>query len=91
MSLDYAKDGILINTICVGLIKSAQHERTWLSENKKQTTLDEWYAKNGSNIPIVRFGEAEEVADVIVFLASDRASYITGTAINVDGGSSAGT
>ena len=91
MSLDYAKDGILINTICVGLIKSAQHERTWLSENKKQTTLDEWYAKNGSNIPIGRFGEAEEVADLIVFLASDRASYITGTAINVDGGSSAVT
>ena len=91
MSLDYAKDGILINTICVGLIKSAQHERTWVSENKKQGTLDEWYSKNGRNIPLGRFGEAEEVANLIVFLASDRASYITGTAINVDGGSSAVT
>ena len=62
-----------------------------LSENKKHNTLDEWYAKNGSNVPIGRFGEAEEVADLIVFLASDRASYITGTAINIDGGSSAVT
>ncbi|GIS68964.1 MAG: hypothetical protein CM1200mP8_5220 [Chloroflexota bacterium] len=58
---------------------------------KSRKTLDEWYAKNASNIPIGRFGEAEEVADLIVFLASDRASYITGTAINVDGGSSAVT
>ena len=91
MSLDYAKDGILVNTVCVGLIKSAQHERTWLSENKKQKTLDEWYTNNGKNIPIGRFGESEEVADLIVFLASDRSSYITGTAINVDGGSSAVT
>ncbi len=91
MSLDYAKDGILINTICVGLIKSAQHERTWLSENKNQNSLEEWYAKNGSNIPIGRFGEPEEVANLIVFLSSELASYITGTAINVDGGSSAVT
>ena len=40
----------------------------------------------GTGIPIGRMGRAEEVADLIAFLVSDRGSYITGTAINVDGG-----
>jgi 3-oxoacyl-[acyl-carrier protein] reductase len=90
MSLDYAKDGILVNTVCVGLIKSAQHERSW-SESNKNISLNEWYSEKGEPVPIGRFGEANEAADVIVFLASERSSYITGTAINVDGGSSAVT
>jgi len=89
MSLDYAKDGILVNTVCVGLIKSAQHERFWEDSDKEYQTLDEWYSVNGKAVPLARFGESYEVADTIVFLASEKASYITGTAINVDGGSSA--
>jgi NAD(P)-dependent dehydrogenase (short-subunit alcohol dehydrogenase family) len=39
-------------------------------------------------VPLGRFGEAQEAGDVIAFLASDRASYLTGIAINIDGGSS---
>ena len=43
----------------------------------------------GKEIPLGRVGFAEEVANVIVFLGSDAASYVTGTSINLDGGSSA--
>jgi 3-oxoacyl-[acyl-carrier protein] reductase len=49
-------------------------------------TLDQHYAELGKNLPLGRVGEAHEVADVIVFLASTAASYVTGTSINIDGG-----
>lgn len=51
-------------------------------------TLDEFYTGMGRNVPVGRVGEAAEAGDVICFLASARASYLTGTAINIDGGSS---
>ena len=43
----------------------------------------------GSRVPLGRVGEAEEAGELIAFLASERASYITGVAINIDGGTSA--
>ena len=91
MSLDYASDNILVNTVCIGLIKSGQHRRRWERERADGSTasLDDWYGDMGENVPVGRVGEAEEAADLIAFLASDRASYITGTAINMDGGASA--
>lgn len=88
LSKDLAADRITVNAVCVGLIKSAQHERTWQREGSPPT-LEEWYAERGTTIPLGRVGEAEEVGDLIAFLASDRAAYITGTAINIDGGTSA--
>ena len=51
-------------------------------------TLEDHWQVVGNNVPLGRIGEAEEVGDVMCFLASSKASYITGTAINVDGGSS---
>ncbi len=90
MSLDYAGDGITVNTVCIGLIKSGQHERRYeqAQESDPSTTLDAWYARMGERTPIGRVGEAAEAGDVICFLASQRASYVTGASINVDGGSS---
>jgi 3-oxoacyl-[acyl-carrier protein] reductase len=87
ISKDCAADNILVNTVCVGLIKSAQHERSHQRE-APSTPLGDFYQRRSKDIPLGRFGEAEEVADVITFLVSDRASYVTGTAINVDGGTS---
>ncbi|MCI0776440.1 MAG: SDR family oxidoreductase, partial [Chloroflexi bacterium] len=49
-------------------------------------TLEDHWKVVGKNVPLGRIGEAREAGDVICFLASARASYITGTAINVDGG-----
>jgi NAD(P)-dependent dehydrogenase (short-subunit alcohol dehydrogenase family) len=51
-------------------------------------TVEEHYRESGKAVPLGRVGEAVEVANVIAFLASEAASYVTGTSINVDGGSS---
>ncbi|MEM7032631.1 MAG: SDR family oxidoreductase [Chloroflexota bacterium] len=91
MSQEYAEHNILVNTVCVGLIKSGQHETRWKQAQAKDPnlTLDAWYDRMAPNVPMGRVGEAKEVGDLIAFLASDRASYITGSSINVDGGRSA--
>ena len=85
LSKDLAEYRILVNTVCVGLIKSGQQAR---SAERQGLTLDAYYAKLGTQVPLGRPGEAEEVAQVIAFLASDAASYVTGASINVDGGMS---
>jgi NAD(P)-dependent dehydrogenase (short-subunit alcohol dehydrogenase family) len=82
---EYAADNILVNTICLGRLKGAQWTRRWQAQCSHMT-LDEFYAKQGESIPLKRLGEVEDVADLICFLASERARYITGTAINIDGG-----
>jgi NAD(P)-dependent dehydrogenase (short-subunit alcohol dehydrogenase family) len=53
--------------------------------------MEEFYTQNAKarGVPLGRVGEAEEAGDVIAFLASARASYLTGVAINIDGGTSA--
>ena len=91
MSREFAPHGILVNTVCIGLARSGQFRREWeaLQSEGTDLTVDEFYAQAGAGVPLGRIGTAEEVADVITFLASDRASFITGTAINVDGGESA--
>jgi NAD(P)-dependent dehydrogenase (short-subunit alcohol dehydrogenase family) len=91
LSKEYAAANILVNTVCIGLIKSGQHERRWATAQAGDPglTLEAWYGKMGESVPLGRVGEAREAGDLIAFLASERASYITGTAINVDGGSSA--
>jgi len=92
LSRDLAKDNILVNTVCIGLIKSGQHERryTRIKATNPDFTMEELYAQGvkARGVPLGRFGEAHEAGDVIAFLASERASYLTGIAINIDGGSS---
>jgi NAD(P)-dependent dehydrogenase (short-subunit alcohol dehydrogenase family) len=77
---EYAPDKILVNTICIGLVKSAQWER------RAKGDLDAFYKDVAKRVPIGRVGEAEEFADLVAFLVSARAAFITGTAINFDGG-----
>ena len=88
MSKDFASDNILVNTVCIGVIKSGQNERRWQAANEKDPslTLDAWYESTGGDLPLGRVGEASEAGDLICFLASERASYVSGTAVNVDGG-----
>ncbi len=85
LSKEYAADNILVNTVCIGKIKSGQHERRFAREH---IGADEYYAREAKVIPLGRFGEADEAANVIVFLASAAASYVTGTSVNLDGGTS---
>lgn len=79
----YARDQILVNTICIGLVKSAQIAK------RAKGDLNEHYAELGESVPVGRIAEASEFADLVAFLVSARAAYITGTAINFDGGRSA--
>ena len=83
LSKEFAADNILVNTVCIGKIKSGQHERRYKNEG---ISADEYYSKAAQDIPMRRVGEAEEVANVITFLVSDAASYVTGTSVNLDGG-----
>ncbi|MBI4190629.1 MAG: SDR family oxidoreductase [Betaproteobacteria bacterium] len=83
LSKEYAADNILVNTVCVGQIKSGQHERRCVREG---ISAEEYYSRLAKRVPLKRVGEAEEVANVITFLASNAASYVTGASINLDGG-----
>ncbi|MEK5215186.1 SDR family NAD(P)-dependent oxidoreductase [Psychrobacillus sp. FSL H8-0487] len=87
MSKDLGKDNIRVNTVCIGLIRSHQIELKWKKEAPELTW--EEYSKNvvGPTIPLQRIGETLEAANVITFLVSDAASYVTGTSVNIDGGS----
>jgi len=86
ISKDVAPHRIRVNAVCIGQIKSDQWVRRARANDQD---LDEYYAEVGKNIPLGRVGEAEEVGDLIAFLVSERGQYITGTAINADGGAAA--
>jgi NAD(P)-dependent dehydrogenase (short-subunit alcohol dehydrogenase family) len=90
LSKELAKDQIRVNSVLVGLIKSGQHERTHARRGGEET-LEAFYARMASQaaIPLGRVGEAAEVGDLIAYLCSPRGAYLTGVAINVDGGMSA--
>jgi 3-oxoacyl-[acyl-carrier protein] reductase len=79
LSRELAKDNILVNNVCPGRIDTDRAKRMKLS-------IDEVNKQMTGEVPLGRYGTAEETGDLIVFLASDRASYITGATIQVDGG-----
>ena len=80
-----APHNVLVNALMIGSIKSDQIRRAWQASGSNEA-LDEFVAKAGQRLPMGRMGEAEECASVALFLASAGASYLTGCAINVDGG-----
>jgi NAD(P)-dependent dehydrogenase (short-subunit alcohol dehydrogenase family) len=90
LSKDLAADQITVNAICIGMVKSGQWRRRWEAEGRPGT-LDDFYARAAetAGIPLGRVGEAGEAADLIAFLVSARAAFLTGVAINVDGGAAA--
>ena len=85
LSRELAPWNILVNALCVGKIKSGQWERRWAASGKGES-YEAFLAPTARTIPLGRMGEAEEFANVACFLASEQASYVTGAAINVDGG-----
>ncbi|MGO4106471.1 SDR family NAD(P)-dependent oxidoreductase [Paenibacillus sp. YAF4_2] len=88
MSKDLAPDGIRVNAVCIGLIRSDQIERMW-QVTAPHLTWDEFAADPRHDIPLGRIGRTEEAAKVITFLVSEAASYVTGTSVNIDGGKAA--
>lgn len=85
---ELAPHNVLVNALLVGRIKSDQWERRHeaAAAGGSNASLDDYYADMARGIPIGRVGEAEEFAAVACLLASDLGGYVTGTAINVDGG-----
>ena len=78
LATDHARAGIRINAIAPGRIISPRQDAMQAAGGNADSAA--------AAIPIGRFGEPGEVADAILFLASDRARYITGTVLYVDGG-----
>lgn len=83
MAMDLAPYGIRVNAVCPGTIMTAAVRR-YMQE--RGMTLDQLNAEEGAKTLLKRVGQQREVANAILFLASDDASYITGTHLMVDGG-----
>jgi 3-oxoacyl-[acyl-carrier protein] reductase len=87
LSRELAKDNILINNVCPGRIDTVRARK--LNQGRAERLkkpVEEIDREMAAEIPLGRYGTAEETANLIVFLGSDKASYITGTTIQVDGG-----
>ncbi|MBV1799009.1 SDR family NAD(P)-dependent oxidoreductase [Siccirubricoccus sp. G192] len=82
-----AKHNVLVNALLVGIIESDQWVRRHAAE-KRNITWEEWKAEAGKPVPVGRLGKPEEFAGLALYLCSQVGGYVTGTAINVDGGRS---
>lgn len=89
LSKELAPHRILVNAICIGLVKSEQHDARWRAKGSPGDR-DSYYAglAESRGVPLGRVGEPEEVAGLVRFLVSEEGGYVTGTAVNVDGGTS---
>ena len=87
LAMEVASLGIRVNCVCPGFVRTSMQQREVLWEAKLSgTSPDEVIAHYVSLIPLGRLEEPEDVADTVVFLASDLARYVTGEALNVTGG-----
>lgn len=87
LSNELAEHRILVNAVCPGWTQTRRLEelakvQAETSGGKYETVIDEW----AKNIPLKRLARPEEIANLVVFLSSEKASYITGAVIQVDGG-----
>ncbi len=83
LATELGKDNILVNTVCPGRIMT---DRFLSGHTQMGKTVEEYLAATSKEVPLGRIGTPEEFANMVVFLASDRASYVTGVTVQVDGG-----
>ncbi len=83
MALDLAPHNIRVNSICPGCVLTSATEREWI---RMGITKEQWIAEMAPQHMLNRVGEAREIANAILFFASDEASFITGAHLMVDGG-----
>ncbi len=91
LATELAKDGILVNAICPGTLKGGGWEKNVEDRAKRMNlTLGEaeeiMEGEERAKVPLRRMGTPEDIAELVAFLASDRANFITGMVFNVDGG-----
>lgn len=80
-----APHNVLVNALLIGFVRSDQIRRRYQATEQSEG-FEEFVARAGARLPMGRLGEPEEVANLALFLASDAGSYVTGCAINLDGG-----
>jgi NAD(P)-dependent dehydrogenase (short-subunit alcohol dehydrogenase family) len=80
-----APHNVLVNAILIGFLESDQIRRQH-DASDGSLTFEEFVARSGKRLPMGRMGKAEDCAKLALFLASDAADYLTGCAINLDGG-----
>lgn len=92
LAKDLAPHGVRVNTVCPGMVRTPLNESVWRAWNDQQPpearkSYEEWAgSKVRSVVPLGRWQTPEDIAAMIVFLASRRADNVTGQTINVDGG-----
>ncbi len=83
MALDHAKEGVRVNCVCPGAIMTSMLEQGLPQSGPER---EKYFKETAEAHPMGRIGDPEEVAKAVLFLASDDSSFITGTALSVDGG-----
>jgi NAD(P)-dependent dehydrogenase (short-subunit alcohol dehydrogenase family) len=92
LAKDLAPHGVRVNTVCPGMVQTPLNRSVWRAwhdqaEPAARVSYEEWAAaKIRQVVPLGRWQTADDIADMIVFLSSDRAGQVTGQTINVDGG-----
>ncbi len=82
LSLELGPRGVRVNAVNPGVVVTNLHRAGGMAEDSDQTFLE----RGGETHPLGRVGQPEEVAELILFLASDKAGWITGTTMSIDGG-----
>ena len=90
MALDFAPDQIRVNSISPGSVRTPILEKAARTIDGPDADIEAVFARFGAAHPLGRIGEPEEVADLIAFLVSDKAKFITGSDYRIDGGLTAG-
>lgn len=92
LAKDLAVHGIRVNTVCPGMVRTPLNRsvwKAWFDQTPVPDQLDyeEWSARKiAAVVPLRKFQTSEDIADMVVFLSSNRAAHVTGQTINVDGG-----
>ncbi|HNB42502.1 MAG TPA: SDR family oxidoreductase, partial [Anaerolineales bacterium] len=89
MALDYARDGIRVNAVCPGDTFVDRWMEKGYFEGSDPVKIEDAIREASEYLPMGRFGKPEEIANAVVFLASDEASFVTGHLLLVDGGNTA--
>jgi NAD(P)-dependent dehydrogenase (short-subunit alcohol dehydrogenase family) len=92
LAKDLAEHGVRVNTVCPGMVQTPLNRNVWQAWHDRtdandQLTYEEWSARKiKAVVPLGRWQTPDAIADMIVFLSSDRAAHVTGQTVNVDGG-----